>query len=767
MTKSETIEYFKNLATKYGFTLIPARGKSPFESGWQRWCIEKRQFNERDYIDYDGTLLNAAVTCGPANGILVLDIDDRLKFKECCEKYALDVPDTFTVITGSGGRHLYYSYPDDGYGYGNSSKTKDYDGGFDVRGVGGVVIAPGSTHSETGNRYKIEKDIAMVPAPDWLKDRVRKNRKNLKLGDTNKFDEASPVGMIAGLSFDVDLNTLKISNTKKKLIKNGVPIGERSETIWHLLIYLIENGFSNSVIFGIFEKYAIGEKYREKGDCRHEWLLNQIEKIKDKIIKDFRDTNKSKSDFEAEKILDLLKRKNVKLIQSGTLFYIRFDLDNKHITLELDGREFKDRLIGMYHAENDAMVSDYAIGKVKQILRAKALAENSLDDVHVRIAGKDNKIYIDLADADWRVVEIDCNGWRILDRSPVPFIRTGNMLTLPDPDPNAQIQDINELRTLINCTDDHIWTMIVGWIINCFQTDGPYFILSVHGAPGSAKSTLVRLLHSLLDPSTTILKAFQRNIRSLMISASKSRILSFDNLSSLSVDDSDALCRISTDGSFSEKTLYTDADEYVIKACRPIIINGVNNCAAQADLADRIIDVELKRINDKDVVTDDDILNRFNMMHPKLLGALFSIISVTLKNYETVTTPFLPRMAKAAKWITAAESGLGWNHCHFINEYRTNQIRLSMDSFDDNPLVQPIFDLLDRHPDASWAGTPSELYGQLTRNMADRIPLDWPKSTEAMSRKLNTMIPMLQKIGLQIENSRTSKGRIISLSKSK
>ena len=92
-----------------------------------------------------------------------------------------------------------------------------------------------------------------------------------------------------------------------------------------------------------------------------------------------------------------------------------------------------------------------------------------------------------------------------------------------------------------------------------------------------------------------------------MISASKSRILSFDNLSSLSVDDSDALCRISADGSFSEKTLYTDADEYVIKACRPIIINGVNNCAAQADLADRIIDVELKRINDKDVMTDDAI----------------------------------------------------------------------------------------------------------------------------------------------------------------
>ena len=116
---------------------------------------------------------------------------------------------------------------------------------------------------------------------------------------------------------------------------------------------------------------------------------------------------------------------------------------------------------------------------------------------------------------------------------------------------------------------------------------------------------------------------------------------------------------------------------------------------------------------------------------------------------------------------TAAESALGWNHCHFINEYKINQIGLSMDSFDDNPLVQPIFDLLDRHPDASWTGTPTELYDQLTISMADRIPFDWPKNAGAMSKKLNSMIPVLQKIGLQVENSRTNKGRIISLSKSK
>ena len=53
-----------------------------------------------------------------------------------------------------------------------------------------------------------------------------------------------------------------------------------------------------------------------------------------------------------------------------------------------------------------------------------------------------DKIYIDLCDPEWRVVEIDKHGWSVLSRSPVLFIRKKSMSALPIP---AEGGDINNI----------------------------------------------------------------------------------------------------------------------------------------------------------------------------------------------------------------------------------------------------------------------------------------------------------------------------------
>src|SRR5262249_3255799 len=69
---------------------------------------------------------------------------------------------------------------------------------------------------------------------------------------------------------------------------------------------------------------------------------------------------------------------------------------------------------------------------------ALALAEaRGLDGpelaVHVRVAESDGRVYIDLADEWWHVVEVDALGWRVLERAPVKFHRAAGMLALPKP----------------------------------------------------------------------------------------------------------------------------------------------------------------------------------------------------------------------------------------------------------------------------------------------------------------------------------------------
>ena len=59
---------------------------------------------------------------------------------------------------------------------------------------------------------------------------------------------------------------------------------------------------------------------------------------------------------------------------------------------------------------------------------------------------------------------------------------------------------------------------------------------------------------------------------------------------------SDALCRLSTGGGLSSRGLYTNSDEVILDATRPIILNGIEDIATRPDLADRSLVINLPRI---------------------------------------------------------------------------------------------------------------------------------------------------------------------------
>ena len=73
-----------------------------------------------------------------------------------------------------------------------------------------------------------------------------------------------------------------------------------------------------------------------------------------------------------------------------------------------------------------------------------------------------------------------------------------------------------------------------------------------------------------------------------MIAGRHSFLVACDNVSYISNELSDALCRLSSGATFSKRANYTDADESVIKAARPVLLNGIpDKLANRADLADR------------------------------------------------------------------------------------------------------------------------------------------------------------------------------------
>jgi len=160
------LDLFERQSKSWSVIPLKEGQKAPQESGWQKWCSAKRPFR-RD--DFQGR--NAGIACGPASGVLVLDLDDLDAFNVLAEVHQLEIPDTYTVRTGSGKPHFYFQYPDDGREYANMTvkhPLRSKHTVFDMRGLGGQVVAVGSIHPDTGKRYIIERHIAVAAAPAWV-----------------------------------------------------------------------------------------------------------------------------------------------------------------------------------------------------------------------------------------------------------------------------------------------------------------------------------------------------------------------------------------------------------------------------------------------------------------------------------------------------------------------------------------------------------------------------------------------------------------------
>lgn len=127
------------------------------------------------------------------------------------------------------------------------------------------------------------------------------------------------------------------------------------------------------------------------------------------------------------------------------------------------------------------------------------------------------------------------------------------------------------------------------WLCACYRWNGPFPLLVLLGEQGSAKSTTSRVAKSIVDPSKAPIRSEPKEARDLMISASRSWLLAYDNVSSLPDWLSDALCRLATGGGFATRTLYENSEETVFECKRPVVLNGITDFVTRADLLERSI----------------------------------------------------------------------------------------------------------------------------------------------------------------------------------
>ena len=97
------------------------------------------------------------------------------------------------------------------------------------------------------------------------------------------------------------------------------------------------------------------------------------------------------------------------------------------------------------------------------------------------------------------------------------------------------------------------------------------------------------------------------------IVANNGHVLAFDNLSALPPWLSDTLCRLASGGSFAVRQLYTDQDEVLFEAARPIILNGIEDVVSRPDLADRALFLTLPSLSEAQRRPEKELWQEFEL----------------------------------------------------------------------------------------------------------------------------------------------------------
>jgi hypothetical protein len=431
------------------------------------------------------------------------------------------------------------------------------------------------------------------------------------------------------------------------------------------------------------------------------------------------------------------------------------DVNGHRETWSIRSKGFRRWLARQYFEATAGAPSSEALRSALNVIEARAHFDGPEREVDVRVGGLDGRLYLDLADKAWRAVEIGTDGWRVINNPPVRFRRTAGMRALPMPEKGSSVAAV---RSFLNVRTDDDFVLVIAWLLAALRDRGPYPVLVLTGEQGSAKSTFAAILRALLDPNTAPLRALPREDRDLFIAATNGHVLAFDNVSGLPGWLSDTLCRLATGGGFAARQLFTDADETLFEAMRPIILNGIEDIVTRPDLADRAVFLTLEPIPEERRRAEEQLWAAFQKERPRILGALLDAVVHGLRRLPQTRLERLPRMADFALWATACETAL-WPAGRFWSAYCSNRDEAVEGVIDADSVAAAVRAIMATR--AEWTGTASGLLVALgeAAGEAVRKSKSWPDTPRALAGRLRRAATFLRKIGIEVAFRRVGRVR--------
>lgn len=440
--------------------------------------------------------------------------------------------------------------------------------------------------------------------------------------------------------------------------------------------------------------------------------------------------------------------------------YAKVTVGDSIIVMEISSQEFKDFIILKFKERYKRTASRTAIQETIDYMAAEARTNGPEEPVYLRTGMLNEIIYIDMANRENQAIEITPVGWRIIKNPPINFIRSSNTKPLCTPIPGGSLQS---LRKFVKVASDNDFLMLISWMVFALHPEGPYPILFIRGQEGATKSNLIKLIHSIIDPSLSKNLSMPKNKHDVYISATDAMVVSYDNLTIIPDWFSNELCVISTGNDFSTRKYYTVDQQVLLHAKKPQIISGINNLVPPKlkDLLDRIVTVNLLPLSKQERQSEKILWREFEQIRGHLLGAICTAISTGLKNYNSIKPPYLERMADFAMFMIASEPALPCGEGDFMCAYDNNILKSKNIYLSEDYVGLAVLSFMKDK--SEWKDTAENTIKALSQFVCDQNILlsaaNWPQCGNKLRSFLNKVQPALLEEGIGIKFDILEKGK--------
>ncbi len=447
--------------------------------------------------------------------------------------------------------------------------------------------------------------------------------------------------------------------------------------------------------------------------------------------------------------------------EEGKTWVLFFIQDKRNIT-PVKSNLFRGWVSTQWAQEFKKTPSATTIKNIIDCLDSETLVYGETKVLHRRITQADGAFWYYLANQAKQAVRIDALGWRVSEGS-IPYFReAAHSHEQVTPLMNG---DVKKLLDFVTLTDEKLKLLFLVSVITCFVPNIPHPAFVFHGCKGSAKTTTMKFVQKIVDPSSEYSSALPRTEYDLGLHLSQSSFVAYDNLAQIQPWQSDMLCRAVTGGSVSKRENYTDADVVRVNFQGCIALNGINIVASKSDLLDRSIIFELERIHETMRKPLQQLESEFTQALPDLLGGIFSTLSRAIREFHNLSLTKFPRMADYCKWGCAVAIALGYTAEEFVNAYDGN-IKLAQNAcIESSQLALALEAFVADKP--AWEGRVGELYAQLYNiliNLNMKRDKTFPSTASKLKSAIKEILPDIQSLGINMEElTRKSAGAMVRI----